>query len=175
MIIPGYTAFGSDVYLAGSSITVPGYTAFGSDVYLAGSNYNICGTAHSSGTYYKGNGSSVTGRGDSVKAIVYDGTLYEAGAAKTVIGSKPNQTLYYRDADGDKSYTLIGSKVYSQLYARDSSLDRSYTAIGSKPNQTLYYRDTDGDRTVACAGEACTVNMATINIKEVSVLSEQGG
>lgn len=147
-IIPGYTAFGSNVFLAGSTITIPGYTAFGRDVYIAGSNYNICGKAHSPETYYKGNGASVTGRGDPTKAIAYNGTLYEAGPIKTVIGDKPSQTLYYRDTD----------------------FDLKYTTIGSKPNQTLYYRDTDGDRTVACAGEACSVKLATLITREATVL-----
>ena len=137
----------SAIYMAGTYRTIPGYTAFGSNVYLAGS----------SNTYYKGDGTSGYLRGNSTsvglrgneydaalfvpsssgsyrnvslfsKSLYYNGgsnTYYDgtgqyvngrgSSVSVTPIGSEPNVTLYYRDSDKDTGFTSIGGKCTFNL------------------------------------------------------------
>ena len=126
--IPGYTAFGSNVYLAGSSQTY--YEGDGASGYLRGSSTSVrlrgseytaplyvpssSGTYQKvslflsslyydggSNTYYDGTGQYVNGRGSSVSV--------------TPIDSKPSVTLYYRDSDKDTGFTSIGDKCTFNL------------------------------------------------------------
>lgn len=137
----------SAIYMAGTYQTIPGYTAFGSNVYLAGSSH----------TYYKGDGTSGYLRGSSTsvrlrgseytsplfvpsssgsykKVSVFSSSLYYDGGSNTYydgtgqyvngrgssvsvtpIGSEPNVTLYYRDSDKDTGFTSIGDKCTFNL------------------------------------------------------------
>ena len=137
----------SAIYMAGTYRTIPGYTAFGSNVYIAGSSH----------TYYKGDGTSGYLRGSSTsvglrgneydaslfvpsssgeyrKVSLFLSSLYYNGGSNTYydgtgqyvngrggsvsvtsIGSKPNVTLYYRDSDKDTGFTSIGDKCTFNL------------------------------------------------------------
>ena len=137
----------SAIYMAGTYRTIPGYTAFGSNVYLAGSTHK----------YYKGDGTSGYLRGSSTnvrlrgseytsplfvpsssgsyrKVSLFSSSLYYDGGSNTYyngtgqyvngrgssvsvtpIGSEPNVTLYYRDSDKDTGFTSIGDKCTFNL------------------------------------------------------------
>ena len=137
----------SAIYMAGTYRTIPGYTAFGSNVYLAGSSH----------TYYKGDGTSGYLRGSSTsvrlrgseytsplyvpdssgsyrKVSLFSSSLYYDGGSNTYydgtgeyvngrgssvsvtpIGSEPNVTLYYRDSDKDTGFTSIGDECTFNL------------------------------------------------------------
>lgn len=79
--------------------------------------YTPISTGHSSGTYYKGNGSYVTGRGDSVtaysisstyrNAYIYDSSLERYSSIGTVY--KVSEKTYYK-GNGSSGY-LRGSSV----------------------------------------------------------------
>ena len=137
----------SAIYMAGTYRTIPGYTAFGSNVYLAGSSQKYYKGDGTSG-YLRGNSTSVILRGNEYtaalfvpsssgeyrnvslfsKALYYDGgskTYYDgtgqyvygrgSSVSVTPIGSKPNVTLYYRDSDKDTGFTSIGDKCTFNL------------------------------------------------------------
>ena len=137
----------SAIYMAGTYRTIPGYTAFGSNVYLAGSSHKYYEGDGTSG-YLRGSSTSVRLRGNEYTAplyvpsssgtyqkvslflssLYYDGgsnTYYDgtgqyvkgrgSSVSVTPIGSKPNVTLYYRDSDKDTGFTSIGDKCTFNL------------------------------------------------------------
>ena len=137
----------SAIYMAGTYRTIPGYTAFGSKVYLAGSSHTYYEGDGTSG-YLRGSSTSVRLRGNEYtsplyvpsssgkyrnvslfsKSLYYDGgssTYYNgtgqyvngrgSSVSVTPIGSEPDVTLYYRDSDKDTGFTSIGDKCTFNL------------------------------------------------------------
>ena len=137
----------SAIYMAGTYRTIPGYTAFGSNVYLAGSSFT-CYKGDGTSGYLRGNSTSVILRGNEydaalfvpsssgsyrnvslfTKSLYYNGgsnTYYDgtgpyvngrgSSVSVTPIGRKPNVTLYYRDSDKDTGFTSIGDKCTFNL------------------------------------------------------------
>lgn len=101
----------------------------------------------SSETFYRGNGSYVTGRGTAVDAIAYKGTLYEKGAEITPTSTK-----------------------ISGLYRQDDEENWTYTPIGTSMSG-LYQRFEEDDFTAYESGKTLTHNLATVTTREVTALT----
>lgn len=144
--IPGYSAFGSRVYLAGDKISIPGYAPNTSDLYSAGTKMTIPG--------YTAFGNDVYLAGSSVTVPAYSEVttkLYKAGSSVTKIGDEPNVTLYKRDTDLDTSYNPVGTSHSSGRYHEDSSTQvttrgskSTVTLQGNTASSTLYLSSTQG-------------------------------
>lgn len=96
-----YKGNGSSGYLRGGSVTVNlRGSSYGTLYYKSSSGaYLAVNDAYRDGgskTYYKGDGGYIVGRGSSVDAIEYDGTLYEKGTTEyvTVITNEYTGGLY---------------------------------------------------------------------------------
>lgn len=114
-----YKGNGSTGYLRGSSVTArTGYTAYSGKLYDAdGVRVNSSTTYFFGGsekTLYKGDGSYVHDRGNSVDAIEYDGTLYEHGGNHTYpLYKKVSKNLYAAGSTVTyPAYKEYGGKVY---------------------------------------------------------------
>ena len=151
----------SAIYMAGTYRTIPGYTAFGSNVYLAGSSH----------MYYKGDGPSGYLRGNSTSVRLlgneYTSSLFVPSSSSS--GSYRNVSLFlsslYYNGGSNTYYDGTGQRVDG----RGSSV--SVTPIGSKPNVTLYYRDSDKDTGFTSIGDKCTFNLATFTTRNATVLT----
>lgn len=182
IIVPSYSAYGSNVYLAGSSETY--YNGDGNTGYLRGSSVSVTkqgseydatvfrtsssGTYRqvsnistalyyggTSSTYYQGNGGYIVGRGDTI-------TVTRLGSQVTGLYSKGSSTVY----------TLIGDKVTSELYTRNTSQDETYTIIGDEIDRaTLYVRDDTLDDLWINASNKCSLNLASFVTRDVTALT----
>lgn len=120
------------LYEKGSSKTIPGYTAFGSDVYLAGGSVTAIGDKYSSTLYTRNsaNDRSYTTIGSEPNVTLYKRDS-DSDQTFTSIGSKVTSPLYWRDTDQDREYTTIGSEPNVTLYRRDIDLDREIPIAGT--------------------------------------------
>lgn len=197
----GYSQYYEDVYTVGNSIIVPSYSAYGSNVYLSGNSetyyngdgntgylrgssvsvtrqgsdydatayrYSDSGTYRkvsnistalyyggTSSTYYQGNGGYIVGRGDTI-------TVTRLGGQVTGLYSKGDSTVY----------TLLGNKVTSTLYTRNTSQDKTYTVIGDEADlTTLYVRDDTLDDNWVKASNKCSLNLASFVTRDVTALT----
>lgn len=114
-----YKGNGSSGYLRGSSVTArTGYTAYYGKLYDADGVRVNSGTTYFFGgsekTLYKGDGSYIYGRGSSVDAIAYDGTLYEHGGTHTYpLYNKVTKNLYAAGTTVNyPAFKAYGGKVY---------------------------------------------------------------
>lgn len=82
-----------------SSLTVGGASAVGQQIFIGGEFYRI--------------------QGDEVKAIPYDGTLYQAGSSVTAIGTGYSSEICYTGGGG--SFTKQGSSSTLTYYLSSSS------------------------------------------------------
>ena len=151
----------SAIYMAGTYRTIPGYTAFGSNVYLAGSSCT-CYKGDGTSGYLRGNSTSVILRGNEYTATLYVPASSGSGFYKNV--SLFSKALYY---DGGSNTYYDGTGKY--VNGRGNSV--SVTPIGSKPNVTLYYRDSDKDTGFTSIGDKCTFNLATFTTRDATVLT----
>lgn len=120
------------LYEKGSSQTIPGYTAFGSPVYLAGDSVTAIGDKYSSTLYTRNtaNDQDYTTIGSQPNVALYKRDS-DYDQSFTAIGSKVTSPLYWRDTDQDREYTTIGSEPNVTLYKRDIDLDREIPIAGT--------------------------------------------
>lgn len=164
---------GTSYSISGSQKAVQLYAVSSSGSYTcAKGNTLTYYTAPSSKTLYPGNGSSVTGRGTSVSAIDYDGTLYEAGTQVTKIGTGHTKTTLYK-GDGTSGYlrgTAVDAIEYNgtlyeagtEVYARGDGV--KLTTGLYKGNGTIGYLRGDSVQAIEYNGtlyeEGDTVRLA---------------
>lgn len=104
------------VYTQGSEYTGTAYYPNSSGSYKNVSLISVeLHRAGSSATYYNGDGSTVTGRGDSVKCIDYDGILYEEGEKVRKQGEKISNDNLWQKAEGVQRVTSVGTGVNLNL------------------------------------------------------------
>lgn len=97
-----------------SSLTAGGASAVGKQIFVGGEFYRI--------------------QGDEVKAVVYDGTLYQAGNRVTAIGTGYDSETYYTGGGG--SFTKQASYTNTLTYYLTSS---SGTYGKYSKHQMVYY------------------------------------
>lgn len=124
--------YNGTLYEKGSSKTIPGYVAFGSDVYLEGDSVTAIGDKYSSTLYTRNstNDKSYTTIGSEPNVTLYKRNS-DYDQTFTAIGSKVTSPLYWRDTDQDREYTTIGSEPNVTLYKRDIDLDREIPIAGT--------------------------------------------
>lgn len=176
-----------------------GYSAYSGTLYTAGTAVNKIGTSHSSGTYYKGNGSYIYGRGNSVtvnkRGSKYPNALYiKNGTSYSLISVSlyyDGGSATYYDGSGSKGYlrgtsvdaieydgTLYekGSSVtpvsvqVSGLYQANDNENWTYTPIGTSYTN-LYQRNSEDDTTFVAVGSKCSLDLAEVTTKNVTALT----
>jgi hypothetical protein len=178
---------------------VQGYSAYSGTLYTAGSAVNKIGTSHSSGTYYKGNGSYIYGRGSSVSvnklgskypnalyikngdaysrisvSLYYDGgsaTYYQGNGSSGYLRGTSVDAIEYDGTLYEKgsSVTPVSIQV-SGLYQANDNENWTYTPIGTSYSD-LYQRNSEDDTTFVAVGSKCSLDLAQVTTKNVTALT----
>lgn len=165
------------MYKPGTQIRVPYYEKYETPVYRAGDTVNAIGERHTARTLYYGNGSDITGRGDSVERYIKTAT-YENAYQKSGDSYKSIGTVYkiagpytYYQGNGP-SGKLRGTSVAAVIH--DGTLYEKgdeVTTIGSAPPYDMYYRYSQEDSTVTPCGGSVKLKLAEFTTREVTALT----